>query len=140
MFRKKNRFQLEPDLERERWRWFVNLVENGDPESTVRRRESRHPIVGEISVSFDEAGQTSTRSLSLLNVSHTGLTVKANEALLIGTKVRVEVELDRKPLVVHGRVVHCTGTLAGTKIGIRLQFSKGDAEAEPETVVARELA
>ena len=69
-----------------------------------------------------ENGTTFKRTWTLLQVSAEGLTIKSEEPVDEQTTLDLWINIDGEPMKVSGQIVHCTQTLGGYKLGIRILF------------------
>ncbi len=123
--------KLEPDIatiDEGYWRRFVRRAIAPQPKSDVQRGAPRYPYCTEIKLTFEDDGRASTRSLTTLNISVTGLTAKGTLEIPMDSEVLLELSPEGSPFLVRGTVVHCTQTVGGYKIGIDLAFPKGSGE------------
>ena len=104
------------------WKRFLKRTVAPEHKSDIQRAEPRYPLSGETKVSFEDAGETSVRRLALLNASQDGLTTKGQTPIVLDTQVVLEMNPEGTPFAIHGRIIHCTETVGGFKIGIELRF------------------
>jgi len=110
-------------VSREYWERFLQRTVAPEPKSDVKRAARRYPLIGDLNIAFDdEQGRAHTRVLSLINVSCEGLTAKGQTDIALDTDVLIEMNPEGTPFRMLGRIVHCTETIGGYKIGIELQF------------------
>ncbi len=126
MFKKRTMMQVGATSARERWRQILTRVGGVGDELDARRTNARFPIDGEVKVTFAEEGDSHHRTLKMLNISCDGITAKGNNEIPEGTHLRVELDFDNITLNSDGEVIHCTDTLGGFKIGIRLALQDND--------------
>ncbi|MFQ5412522.1 MAG: PilZ domain-containing protein [Phycisphaerae bacterium] len=110
------------------WRRFLLRAIAPQPKADIQRGAPRYPYCTEIKLTFDDAGHVSTRSLTSLNVSVSGITAKGGLEIPMDSEVLLEMNPEGVPFVVRGRIVHCTQTVGGYKIGIDLMFSEEPGE------------
>ena len=104
------------------WKRFLKRTVAPEHKSDIQRAEPRYPLSGETKVSFEDADETSVRRLALLNGSQDGLTTKGQTPIALDTQVVLEMNPEGTPFTIHGRIIHCTETVGGYKIGIELRF------------------
>ncbi|MCG8404880.1 MAG: PilZ domain-containing protein [Phycisphaerales bacterium] len=104
------------------WERFLRRTVETQFKPDVKREVPRYPYQGEAKLIIVDGEDSSTRRLSVVNISLEGLTAKGNTEIPIGTKAFVEMNPEGTPFVMAGEIVHCTETLGGFKIGIRLNF------------------
>ena len=104
------------------WKRLLQRTVAPVDKSDLKRSTRRYPLPGDIKVTFEDAGETSVRRLALLNASEGGLATKGQTQILLDTEVIIELNLEGTPFTVRGRIVHCTETIGGFKIGIELRF------------------
>ena len=102
------------------WFQFLDRVVGVMPKSDLKRETPRFPFQGEVQLQIE--GEAEKRWLSLMNISREGITARGNTEIRLGTRVVLEMNPEGSPISLRGEVVHCTGTLGGFKIGIRLEF------------------
>ncbi|MBX3394545.1 MAG: PilZ domain-containing protein [Phycisphaerae bacterium] len=102
---------------------FVREANGATVRAAPHRQEERSPYQFEAVVLLDAEGQTSRRRLGVVNLSNSGIMLKGETDIEIGTPVLIELNPDGKPFHVVGEVRHCTQTLGGYKIGVRLKFA-----------------
>ena len=107
---------------REKWEAFVaQQPEEPTPEHR-RSNRRRDTAFGMAELVFTLEGRQVQRSGRVLNISPTGLMVKQREPVADGSSVLVKVGCEDGELVLSGRVMHCTETVGGYKLGIELLF------------------
>jgi len=104
------------------WKRFLQRTVAPEHKSDVQRSAPRYPLPGDIKVTFEDSGETSVRRLALINASQEGLTTKGQTAMPLDVDVVLELNPEGTPFSIHGRIIHCTETLGGFKIGIELRF------------------
>ncbi len=102
------------------WLQFLDRAVGAMPKSDLKRETPRFPLQGEVQLWIEN--ETEKRWLSLMNVSREGITARGNTEIQLGTRVILEMNPEGSPITLRGEVVHCTGTLGGFKIGVRLEF------------------
>jgi hypothetical protein len=118
------------EVTRGEWVAILDRVVRPEIEPLPRRKYRRYsieaPSYGEARLIFRPArnpgAKPAIRSGPLLDISPAGMMVKMYSELPIGLHVAVQVMLDGARVALRGRVVHCTNTLGGFKVGIELQF------------------
>ena len=106
------------------WQRFLRRAVAPVYKPDVKRETPRYAYQGEAKLFMEENGEWHTRWLSLLNISLDGVTAKGNTELPMGVKVFLEMNPEGTPFVVRGEIVHCTTTVGGYKIGIKLEFDR----------------
>lgn len=104
------------------WKRFLQRTVAPESKSDIQRATPRYPLPGDIKVTFEDAGEMSARRLALLNASHEGITAKGQTLIPVDVDVVVELNPEGTPFRIRARIVHCTETLGGFKIGIELRF------------------
>jgi hypothetical protein len=108
--------------------WQRILGDIVQPEVEPGRRTLRRYVVsGEVELAFEIDDEPFQRTVPLLNVSPRGLTVKVYEPIPVEQAVIVRILLEGETRVFCGHVIHCTMTLGGFKVGIRLDFPSNHA-------------
>ena len=111
-------------LDEATWRRVLACQVEAAFESHSRRNWRRYHIDGEITVKLVLDGKPRTRTWNLLQVAAGGLTVRTGEVIAADTPVDLRIQFDETPLFAKGVTCHCTQTLGGFKVGIRLIFDK----------------
>ena len=107
------------------WRRVLAKQVSGAMETHSRRNWRRYGIEGEVIAELILEGMTRRRTWALLQVAAGGLTVRTSEVISCGTAVHLQIQFDEEPLFCMGVTRHCTQTLGGYKVGIRLIFGDG---------------
>lgn len=118
------------EVSRGEWVAILSRMVKPTIEPMRKRKYRRYPVEppasGEARIRFrparDPATKPVVRSGPLLDVSPTGLMVKIYGELPVGVPVTVQITLEGLQLALRGRIVHCTNTLGGFKVGVELQF------------------
>lgn len=109
------------------WLRFLCRAVEVECKTDPKRATRRYSFYGDVKLFFDEDGNTRNRSLSFMNISADGITLKGASEIPIGSRVVVHLNPEGSWFALAGKVVHCTGTLGGFKIGITLDFCDEDA-------------
>jgi hypothetical protein len=117
--------------QREQWDVVVSACAakfNAASRTEFRRKHVRLDAdLGTVRLAFDKRGVPTVRTGRLLNASSDGVMIRLQEHLEHGATVLMQMTLADQPVVLVGRVNHCTETVGAFKIGIELQFtSAGD--------------
>ncbi len=126
MFKKRTMMQAQATTPGESWRQILLRVGGAGDDFDARRTNARFPIDGDVKVAFIRDGDQHHRMLKMINISVQGITAKGNNEIPEGTRLEVELEFDGITLQTDGEVVHCTDTLGGFKIGIRLDLREDE--------------
>ena len=86
------------------------------------RQQKRYRILGEAKASWKEEDQLFNRTWEIMEVSPDGISVKSIDECSVGLRINLLVNLDGLPIPLYGTVMHCTQTIGGFKIGVRLEF------------------
>jgi hypothetical protein len=110
-----------------RKRWEELLARYPEAPAPEHRRTSPRRDSGgdRVELTFERDGQAAVRGGRLLNASSEGVMIGQREELAPGTAVRLHVMLGEVAARLDGRVIHCTQTVGGFKVGIQLLFSAG---------------
>ena len=81
-------------------------------------------------LAFKDEGIAVKRSGSVLNISPTGLMIKLLHRLTCDTRLVLRASIDEEDVLLRGRVIHCTATVGGFKLGIELEFPEGEPEGD----------
>ena len=119
--------QLYRPITREDWLRILTIRVVPEAERLRKRRNRRYEVPdGLVKLVFTlETGVSRVavvRTAGLLQISKGGLMVKSHKPIPLGTGVAMDVNLGDHAFTILGRVKHCTGTLGGFKVGIRVQF------------------
>ena len=117
-----NQDQQTKLLDEVTWRRAIVDQVAAEADSHSRRHWSRCPVTGEVKAEFSVNGELRKRSWDLLQVSVGGLTVRTGEEIAADTPVDLRVQLNDELLFCKGATCHCTQTVGGFKVGIRLIF------------------
>ncbi|MFQ5502903.1 MAG: PilZ domain-containing protein [Phycisphaerae bacterium] len=104
------------------WRFLQRTVAPGNTRDVRFRRSQRYPLQGELKLTVDGHEEMGFWSLALLEVSLEGLSAKASYDIPVDREVIIELNPDAAHIVMKGRVIHCTQTIGGYKVGIELIF------------------
>lgn len=104
------------------WERFLSRTVEPQFKPDVKREVPRYPYQGEAKLIIERGDEGGTRRLSIVNISLEGITAKGNSEIPIGTNAFVELNPEGEPFLMRGEIVHCTETLGGFKIGIKLIF------------------
>ena len=107
-----------------RWVELISTLGEPEVEPKFRRTHRRYPCNGEIKVRFATDEGMKQRTWSLIQVSSEGITAIAPEE--VPDRFRIDIEWHREDeiIMLSGRIVHCTQTIGGYKIGVKLKFSR----------------
>jgi hypothetical protein len=119
-----SREQVQPKLiTREGWLYILSRHVSPQSEPHIKRTSQRHDVESGLArLVYQSDGTLHDYTLSLLQISADGLTVRNHKPIRVGTPVQVEVMLDDDSVALTGRVMHCTETIGAYKLGVRLQF------------------
>ena len=114
-------------ITRELWEQIVSAC-RPEQASEYRRKRARRPgTLGPVELAFDQGGRVVVQTGSLLNVSSNGVMIKQREEISSDTTVMMRATPCGETAVLKGRVIHCTETVGGFKVGVELQFTgEGD--------------
>jgi hypothetical protein len=102
------------------WARFMKRAAEDAPVSEYRRENQRHTFENEGAVIVDWAGDETRCRFKILEISQDGVTGRVEEELPVRARVQFEFSPEGKPLLLKGRIVHCTQTVGGFKVGITL--------------------
>ncbi len=109
------------------WLRFLSRAVEVECKSDPKRNSRRYPFYGDVKLIFGPEDDTRTRSLSFINISADGITLKGSSEMPVDSRVVIQLNPEGSWFALAGRVIHCTGTLGGFKIGITLEFCDEDA-------------
>jgi hypothetical protein len=133
-----------PPLDQQAWAALVARNVEMDPQLRVKRGEDRYDVpFGHVTIHFRNE-DCRPFTATLLDVSLTGLMLRTFEEMPNRTATALHICVGDDECVVHAKSIHCTGTLAGYKVGFELQFpapaESPAAPAEPLHEPAEESA
>lgn len=105
------------------WRKMLSAQVAGEIESHSRRSWRRYPAEGEVKAEYKVDGEPRKRTWDLLQIAAGGLTVRTGEEMPTDTPVALYINMDGNPVPARGLTRHCTQTLGGYKVGIKLLFA-----------------
>ncbi len=108
----------------ESWRRFLEQTVVPTAAPDARRKHKRYDVEGELKVRFVKGRKEYSRTWTLLQLSYGGVTAKASNEVPMDLVVEMGINIDGHLLGARGRVTHCTGTLGGYKVGIKLEFQE----------------
>lgn len=138
MFKRRTTMQIRAGSKEDRWRHFLARIGGVNYKPDARRTNQRYTADGDVRISFVEDGDSQHRMLRLLDISIEGMTVKGSNEVPQGTHLTIQLDMDEGPFAASGKVVHCTGTLGGFKIGIRLDLRDDDDARESDDELTME--
>jgi len=118
--------QTEP-MSRALWQAILNSSVTSEFEPKIRRAFRRYHIQGDATLLFDDDEGPCKRVFRLINVSLEGIMGTTTTPVPSGVACRIRMPIDDQALELTGRVVHCTGSLSGCKVGIHLTFPEDAA-------------
>jgi hypothetical protein len=107
---------------REEWWKVFSDFAVAEQEPHYRRRSRRYPCEGEIKVEGEVDDEPFKQIWKILQVSEGGLMARSPREVPLETRVTVFWRRNERNLMMSGRVIHCTQTIGGYKVGIRLAF------------------
>ena len=113
-----------PVLNNDQWNNLLTRVVAPELGKNLRRGTRRYPVMGEAKLTYEKDGRNYRRTFDIINVSRGGLTLKGYDEVKMDTLIDVKVTLGPHVARLKAKVVHCTGTLGGHKVGIELIFDK----------------
>lgn len=115
---------VTPILTNDQWNNLLTRVVAPELGKNLRRGTRRYPVMGEAKLTYEKDGRNYRRTFDVINVSRGGLTLKGYDEVKADTLIDVKVTLGPHVARLKAKVVHCTGTLGGHKVGIEIIFSK----------------
>jgi len=122
-------------LSQTEWISFVTSRDTAVCRKQPKRTEERAPASGDISLVLEDGHRPRYRAI-LLNISGCGLMVKADSEIPDRSLLQIELNGIGLARNAFGEVRHCTQTLGGYKIGIRLMW-KTNGHPASETPMLR---
>ena len=105
------------------WGAWIAQVPPGERETGVKRRDLRRAIAaGPIQVRYAAEGRACRQACWVLEVSAHGLTLRAPRSVPEGAFVDVWWPDEAQMLRLRGDVAHCTETVGGYKLGVKLDL------------------
>jgi hypothetical protein len=125
--------ELRP-ITHEQWLRMIERYVTDEPEPPVRRGQRRYTVDGMVTLavlSADGNGvHTAVRTAPLVQVSDEGIMIRSHAELAQDTVVAMQVYLEDDNFALLGRVMHCTDTIGGYKVGIQLAFVEQPAATQ----------
>ena len=113
-------------ISRERWQEILSHYVIPEVEPPIRRKTRRYGVeFGVVRLLYEEDGDSTDRTVSLLQASAEGMMVKSHKPINARIQLRMDVTLENDTVALGGQVSHCTQTVGGYKVGIELEFSDG---------------
>lgn len=113
-------------ITRQEWADIVAQFSGGRRTPNIKRRQPRFDAGGFARLFCKRRDGAREEQVclrcSVLEKSNAGITLRCQDWLHERTDVAVELLLDDRPVVLLGRVVHCTQTVGAFKIGVQLKF------------------
>lgn len=106
--------------------WIDRITAHVDPdfETLLNRKQARYPLkFGTAKLTFQDGDKPVCLSCRLLDVSATGVMVKAHRQIAVHTPIWADLTVNDEQISVAGRVVHATATVGGYKLGMKLTFT-----------------
>jgi hypothetical protein len=102
--------------------WFLDaLAEATEQDVLVKRREQRQPFMDNLEVEFLTGPRRAKLNSRGQNVSETGLCIVSRSRIDLYVEVRLRPDCADAPQEwLNGRIIHCTQTVGGYKIGIQV--------------------
>ncbi len=117
---------LNPDsilLTEADWTQLLSGMVDPDLKKDYRRRTQRFAVNWDAKCTFTDEGQILSRHGLVLDTSVEGLTIRTQFEINADMIVRIEINPEGTPFLLKGRVIHCTETIGGFKIGLHLMFA-----------------
>ena len=111
-------------VRRNDWLKLLAGLVGSEFEPPVRRRARRYglTVAGCRLLHHTKHGRPTATRAWLMQVSAGGVMILCEAEVPPGAPVILECPLPKRPIVLTGKVVHCTSTVGGNKIGIQLAF------------------
>lgn len=108
------------------WIRFVDKVASELGDHDPRRLNRREPFENyeDVKLFIQDAGDVRHCLARITEVSVGGVSLWTDCEVPVCTRVMFEFHPDNKPVKVKGRIVHCTQTVGGYKVGIEIEFPK----------------
>lgn len=104
------------------WAQFLKRVVAPEFEPRARREFHRYPFQTTAKAYYDDSGKAYKRTWRIMEVSLSGMMAKTHQEVPVDAVVRLHMELDTGMWEFQARVMHCTQTLGGYKVGMSLSF------------------
>ena len=111
-------------LARADWKQVVTRYATVIVAPPVKRRHPRYDATGQARLSKAGSEAALVETCVLLQVSAEGLTLRSPDEIRLHELLAIEVRLPDRTVLLHGRVVHCTGTVGAFKLGVQLTFDE----------------
>src|ERR1043166_9870102 len=109
-------------LDESTWLRIIAKCIDAKIEAHSRRSWKRYRIGGSVIAEYRLDDKRHKRSCGLLEVSAGGLMLRMDNEIPLGTWIDLQIELKEDTLLSTGMTCHCTQTIGGYKVGIRLLF------------------
>jgi hypothetical protein len=108
------------------WDKFVKQTESDNQHHDARRQSPRKPIecYEDIQLKIYDSDGVTSRLVKITEISAGGVTCWTGEEVPEGAKVQFIFAGEFRHWQFRGRIVHCTQTVGGFKVGIRIEFSQ----------------
>jgi hypothetical protein len=108
--------------------WVAFVARRDRPTSKEhRRRHPRAQFAGLTRIAYERFdGTPHVEECAVLNVSEGGLLLRGRFKVPLEELVAIQLDMGQESLHLCGQVMHCTPTVVGYKIGIKLIFSVSD--------------
>jgi hypothetical protein len=108
----------------EQWNAAIAEFVDTEAEPKCRRSLRRYAVDGEIKVTGQIDGEPVKEVWELRQVSLAGMSARSSREILEEARLEFELCINGHVLRVKGEVKHCTQTIGGYKVGIRLFFDE----------------
>jgi len=112
----------------EQWNTAIAEVVDTDVKTEVkprcRRSHQRYAADGEIKVTGQIDGKPVKQAWDLRQVSLEGISARSSQEIPAEARLEFEVCINGHVLRVRGKIKHCTQTIGGYKVGIKLLFDE----------------
>lgn len=113
-------------ISQEQWHRFVVQVASKSTDHDPRRINPREPFQSyeDVKLNLQLAGEVEQRTARITEVSVGGVTCWTDAEVPVCVKVTFQFHPENEPIRLRGKIVHCTQTVGGYKVGIELEFPR----------------
>jgi hypothetical protein len=111
--------------------WLAIVARQQPTAAPEKRRKHgrRHAVIGNTEAVFTCEGRTFARPGKLVDLSPAGVQIQQSRPIGCGALALVRVVVGEEEAILAGRVIHCTKSGTGFKVGIQWQFETDGEDA-----------
>jgi hypothetical protein len=104
------------------WRSVLGKYVEADMEAHTRRSYRRYRVAGRVIAEYRLNEKLERHNCHILNLAAEGLLIFSTVEMPVGVWVDLQIELGEDNFLAIGMTCHCTQTIGGYKVGVRLVF------------------